>query len=293
MYEKRGHFDEKGTHGAQVEAVMRLFISSDIEGVAGIVTREQTNPQGFEYQAARRWMTGELISIIRGAERAGFKEITVADSHGNGQNLLFEEMPQIVTLIRSWPRPLGMMEGIQIGEYDGAILHGFHAGVDAVSGTLAHTLSTSGISGLRLNGIQASEALLCAGVAGHFGVPVVMVSGDDAFAREMKLLLPNVLAVVSKQSLGWHSAAQLSHGTVCAELENVAARIVSRSPGPYVFRGPVVAEVSCVDRLAAEVLGLLGPPIERVGSHSIQFTGPTILEVMRFLSFLLFFRLTR
>ncbi len=92
---------------------LKIYISVDIEGVVGVVSDQHMGPSGFEYAKAREWMTGEVNAAIEGARAAGATEIVISDSHGNGQNLLLERFPEDVTLVlRSWPRPLMMMEGI-------------------------------------------------------------------------------------------------------------------------------------------------------------------------------------
>ena len=107
----------------------KIFISADLEGVVGAVTGEQLGPGGFEYNRFREFMTAEVNAAIEAAKSAGATEILVADSHGNGQNLLIEKLPKDVKLIRSWPRPLGMMEGID-SSFDGVIFTGYHASTD-------------------------------------------------------------------------------------------------------------------------------------------------------------------
>ena len=91
---------------------MKVYISADMEGVVGAVTGDQLGPTGFEYQRFRRFLTNEVNAAIAAAREMGATEILVSDSHGNGENLLIEELPQDIQLIRSWPRPLMMMEGI-------------------------------------------------------------------------------------------------------------------------------------------------------------------------------------
>jgi len=90
----------------------RLYISADMEGVAGVTTKEQLVVGGFEYQEARQWMTDEIIAVCNAAFQSGIEEVVVADSHSNGQNILIDQLPENVQLIRSWPRPLGMMQGV-------------------------------------------------------------------------------------------------------------------------------------------------------------------------------------
>ncbi|MGH9942703.1 MAG: M55 family metallopeptidase, partial [Pyrinomonadaceae bacterium] len=109
------------------ERKMKIYISADMEGVVGVVTGEQLGPQGFEYQRFREFMTGEVNAAIEAAFEAGATEIVVSDSHGNGQNLLLEKLPQNITLVRAFPRPLMMMQGID-ETFAGVIFLGYHSG---------------------------------------------------------------------------------------------------------------------------------------------------------------------
>jgi D-amino peptidase len=115
---------------------MDVYVCADMEGVASVVTREQLFPAGFEYERARRWMTDEVAAAIRGARSAGAQRIIVSDSHGNGQNLLLEYLPPETEVVRSWPRPLDMMQGIQDGSFGAALLIGHHAGATDFAGGL-------------------------------------------------------------------------------------------------------------------------------------------------------------
>jgi D-amino peptidase len=164
---------------------LKVYISADMEGVVGVVTGEQLGPGGFEYSKAREYMTQEVLSAIRGARAAGATEILISDSHGNGQNLLLDELPPDVTVVRSWPRPLMMMEGID-SSFDAAIFIGYHSGTTNPDGVRAHTMSSGRLADIRLNGQSVPEGGINAAIAGHFGVPVVMVSGDDAAVAEVR-----------------------------------------------------------------------------------------------------------
>lgn len=113
------------TGTAMAQAGLKLYISADMEGVVGVVTGDQLGPSGFEYQRFREFMTQEVNTAIEAAFEAGATEIVVSDSHGNGENLLLERLPANVVVVRSWPRPLSMMEGID-ASFDGAIFLGYH-----------------------------------------------------------------------------------------------------------------------------------------------------------------------
>src|SRR5215510_12213355 len=142
---------------------LKIYISADMEGVVGVVTNEQLGPQGFEYQRFREFMTQEVNAAIEGAVAAGATEIVVSDSHGNGQNLLIEKLPKNVLLVRSWPRPLEMMEGID-SSFAGAIFIGYHSATSSMAGVRAHTISSARFADVKLNNSSVSEAALNAAV---------------------------------------------------------------------------------------------------------------------------------
>lgn len=184
---------------------MKIFISADMEGVGGVVTGDQLGPTGFEYQRFREFMTQEVNAAIEAAFAAGADEIVVADSHGNGKNLLIEKLPRNITLVRSWPRPLGMMQGID-DTFAGGIFLGYHASTTNPEGVRAHTLSSANLADVKLNGISIPEAGINAAIAGQFNVPIIMISGDDAAVKEVTALLGDVEGAVVKWNYGFHSA---------------------------------------------------------------------------------------
>ena len=186
----------------------KIYISSDMEGVVGAVTGEQLGPSGFEYQRFRKFMTAEVNAAIEGARAAGAGEILVADSHGNGQNLLIDELPKDVQIVRSWPRPLGMVGGLD-KSFDGAIFLGYHSSTDNLEGVRAHTFSSARLTSVKLNGTAVSEGVWNAAIAGEMGIPVIMVSGDDATVAEVSSFVGNVERAVVKYALSFHSAKTL------------------------------------------------------------------------------------
>ena len=155
------------TAAAGVQQGLKVYISADMEGVVGVVTGDQLGPTGFEYGRFREFMTREVVAAIEAARTAGASEILVSDSHGNGENLLIEMFPQDITVVRSWPRPLMMMEGID-ESFDAAILLGYHASTHNPEGVRAHTISSARLADVRLNGRSVPEAGLSAAIAGHF-----------------------------------------------------------------------------------------------------------------------------
>jgi D-amino peptidase len=265
----------------------KVYISADMEGIAGVVTGEQLGPQGFEYQRFREFMTNEVLAAIEGARAGGATEILVSDSHGNGQNLLIEKFPKDVQIVRAWPRPLMMVEGID-STFDAVLFVGYHTGTTNPEGVRAHTMSSANFADVRLNGVSVPEAGLNAAIAGHFGVPVALITGDDAVVKEARALLGDVEGAVVKWPLGFHSARTLTPEASCELIREKAKAAVASSGQrkPYRLKTPVQLELRFKNYRPAEVLAYL-PNVERADAHTVRFRGKDVLEVARFLEFVL------
>lgn len=267
---------------------MRVYISADMEGIPGVVNRDQLNPEGFEYQHAREWMTDSVNAVIRGASRAGATEFVVSDSHGNGQNLILTRLEGETSLVRSWPRPLGMMQGIEAGAFDCAFLVGYHAGVSNIPGGLAHTLNSRVLSKITINGWNASEALISAATADHFSVPISLLVGDDAFINETGTFLPGAVHVITKKSYGLFSALCPKPEQLYGEMEKAAERAVREKDKCKFARleFPLVVELWLKSRLAVEYASAL-PQVKRSGAFSFSFEARNIAECIGMLNFFL------
>jgi D-amino peptidase len=265
---------------------LKLHISVDMEGVAGTVTADQLGPTGFEYGRFREFMTREALAAVESARAAGATEIIVADSHGNGENLLIEQFPADVRIIRSWPRRLGMVAGIDDG-VDAAIFLGYHAGTNNPTGVRAHTFSSANLTRVALNGTNVTEGSWNAAIAGHFGVPVIMMSGDDAAIAEVRTALGNIEAAETKRSFGFHSAStltpQASYDLIRQRVRSAVGRLQQFKP--LKVQTPVTVDVSFKNYLPAEVLAYL-PWFERTDSHSIRFRAKDMVEASAVMSFI-------
>ena len=263
----------------------RILLSVDMEGVAGAVTPEQLGPGGFEYARFREFVTAEALAAIEGARAAGATSFVVADSHGNGQNLLIERFPDDVEIIRAWPRPLGMMQGID-ESIDAVFFIGYHAAATNEAGVRAHTFSSANYAAVVLNGQPVSEGAFNAAVAGHFSVPVALVTGDDVTIAEMEALLGAVEGVVVKEALGFHSARTLTPGAAQARIREGARRAVERLAAgefePHVLGEPPVLELTFKNYRPAEVLSYLAN-VERAGARTIRFAAGDMIEMAMFL----------
>jgi len=265
---------------------LKIYISADMEGVVGAVTSEQLGPQGFEYGRFREFMTQEVNAAIEAAFAAGATEIVVSDSHGNGQNLLIEKLPKNILLVRAWPRPLMMMQGID-ETFAGAIFLGYHTATTNAQGVRAHTISSARLADVRLKGVSVSEAGLNAAIAGHFNVPVIMISGDEAVVKETQALLGNVEGAVVKWASGFHSAKTLMPEAAYQLIREKVKKAIGRINDfkPYKLAPPIQLDVRFKNYRPSEVLSYLSI-VERTDAHSIRFTGKDMIEVSKFLEFI-------
>lgn len=265
---------------------LRVYISADMEGVTGTVTADQLGPGGFEYERYREVMTGEVLAVIEAAREAGAVEILVSDSHGNAQNLRMDLMPDDVEVIRGFPRPLGMMEGID-ERFDAVVFVGYHASTTNPAGVRAHTLSSANLAAVRVNGIEMTEGSLNALVAGHFGVPVVLVTGDDVATAEVTGVVGDMEQAVVKQAHGFHSTRTLTPAAGRAVIRERAAAALARLGDfrPYRLDGPLTLEVTFKNYRPAEVAAFL-PWADRVDAHTVRFRPADPVEMEHILNFL-------
>jgi D-amino peptidase len=265
---------------------LKLLISVDMEGVVGVVTADQLGPDGFEYQQAREWMTGEVLAAIDAAREEGVTEFVVADSHGNGENLLIDRLPDDVLIVRSWPRPLGMMQGID-STFDAVVFLGYHTGTDNPDGVRAHTFSSAKLADVRLNGKSVPEGGVNAAIAGHFGVPVIMVSGDDAAVEQIRSVVGDIEGAVVKWHYSFHSAKTMTPAASYKLIGETIKKALRRLDEfePFVLETPVTLDVRFKNYRPPQILAYL-PIVERTDSHSIRYEGEDMVAVSKFLQFM-------
>ncbi len=266
---------------------MKIYISADMEGVVGVVSGDQLSPGGFEYERFRGFMTAEVNAAIEAAFEAGATEIVVSDSHGNAQNLLIEKLPKNILLVRGFPRPLVMMQGID-ETFDGAIYIGYHASTTNPKGVRAHTMSSARLADVRLNDISVTEGGFNAAIAGHFNVPIIMVSGDDAAVEEVSALLGDIEGAVVKWNYGFHSAKTMMPEPAYALIREKVKKAIGRIKDfkPYKVKTPVQLDVRFKSYRPSELLSYLSI-VERTDSHSIRFMGKDMIETSKFMEFIM------
>jgi D-amino peptidase len=264
----------------------KVFISVDMEGITGVVQPAQLGPEGFEYQRAREWMTAEVNAAIAGIRETGAAEIVVCDSHGNGQSVLIDKLPDDVQIVRGFPRPLEMMQGID-ESFSAAAFVGYHGSEWTTGAVRSHTISSARLLGVKLNGMEVSEGIYNAAVAGHFGVPVAFISGDRLAVTQLQKVVPGAEGVIVKEPIGYHSAMTVTPARGQAMIRDGVKRAMSKlgSLQPYRISTPVRLEVGFKLTIDAERAAFV-PGLSRADAHNVQGSFRDMIEVTKLLQVL-------
>ena len=222
---------------------MKILIAVDMEGITGVTTWDQVTPGHAEYSRFRKLMTQDVNAAIRGVMDAGANEVMIADGHWNGSNILVEELDSRARLNTGSPSPFSMMQGID-ESVSGVMFVGYHARNGTPNAILDHTWSSRTVANVWLNDILTGEYGLNAAVAGHFGVPVMMVSGDQTACAQVAELLGNIEMAIVKQATGRFAAEcltpQASQEIICLAAERAVGRLTEGDmPDPFVLDVPI------------------------------------------------------
>jgi D-amino peptidase len=264
------------------EKKLKVYISADMEGVGGVSTWDvQASAKGREYEQFRRLMTLEVNAAIAGAFDAGATDVIASDSHGDAQNIDVELLDSRARLIRAWPRPLGMMQGVD-STFDAVVFIGYHAREGRADAVLAHTFSGDEV--VKLNGVEMSEAGYNAAIAGDLGVPVVFLSGDQTICSDAKEQLGPIETAAVKQAIGFHSARMIPPGEAQALIREGVKRGVGRRKDlkPFRVTHPIKTEVRFNEIVKAELASYI-PGVDRTSGNTIVFTAPDMVAASQFL----------
>jgi D-amino peptidase len=268
---------------------LKVFVSVDMEGIAGVVNDRQAGREGPDYHVHREQMAAEANAAVAGAFDAGATEVVVLDSHGGGTTLRPDLMDARATLISGTPRPWGMVAGLD-ETFDAVVFVGYHASGSVADGVLSHTFNLSP-KVVQLNGQVVGEGGLGAAVAGQFGVPVVFASGDRAFVRQIQELGTGLEVLESKEGLARSSAVLVPPAKVVESIRQGVARALGRRRDvrPWRLPGPITLEVELADSVEADRAALV-PGMERVDGRTVRYRGPDARTIYRV--FVLIDRLT-
>jgi len=266
---------------------MKIFISADIEGVAGITLTAETHSDEKVYQKFADQMTLEVLAAAEGALKAGATEIVIKDGHGSAANIDVLKMPEYVTLIRGKSgHPYNMMYGID-DTFDGVMFVGYHSAAGTDTSPLAHT-NTGNSSYIKINGQIASEFMINSYIAAAHKVPVLFISGDKGICEEAKRLIPNITAVETKIGVGG-AAINISPDKVIKLIKKNAEEALKKDVSQNLIKLPEVfeEEISFKQHINAYKMSFY-PGMKAVDSHTIKMTANNIMDIVTANMFVLY-----
>ena len=262
---------------------MKVFISTDFEGVAGIVDWDQIMVGSSDYELGRRLLLGELNAAIDGALAAGATEFVVNDSHSSMRNLPPDMLNGGASLITGKHKPMYMMEGLD-ASFDAIFFLGYHGSIGASQSVLSHTYNPRAIWEARINGEIVGESALNALVAAHYGVPIALVTGDQVTAAEARRLNPAPVCVEVKRSISRYASESLHPGVACG-LIHEGARLAlgeDKPPTAPVFATPIQIEITFLTADMAEMSAWLhGVRLVEDRSRTVVLEGNDPLALFR------------
>ncbi|MBP6684219.1 MAG: M55 family metallopeptidase [Leucobacter sp.] len=261
---------------------MRVYISIDMEGVAGIATMDQVVRGGHGYPRAQHLMTGEANAAIAGAFAGGATAVTINDSHGTMDNLIHEDLDQRARVVFGSPKMDCMAEGID-KDHDVALFIGYHAAAGG-PGVIAHTFSSL-FNEVRVNGRAVSEADVNALQAAAVGVPVALLTGDNVICADIAATLPGIETVTVKEAHGYNAADSISPSESRRLIGEAAARAVSGSRELRVSEVPESMEIEIdMPNISAAELAQMIPASERTAIRTINIVAHSPREAVNFIS---------
>ena len=262
---------------------MKVFISVDMEGCSGIVSRQQTMGTGDFYEEARQWMGWDTNAAIEGCLEAGATEVVVCEAH-NGLDIPWEALHPRAKLVRFDIHTSSLLqyglEGLD-ESFDVLFFVGHHTAYGDTKGIISHTL-TRPFRDVQINGQIAGDIEIWTALAGHYGVPVGLVTGDDVLCHLAQAWLPQIETAIVKYALDTYSARCLSKGTTRQRIFEAARRATERIPGmqPFCFEPPVTIEIELVMPNTAGRVALI-PGMERQGGTRVRYVSDSYWEAYR------------
>ncbi|MFI9285005.1 M55 family metallopeptidase [Streptomyces werraensis] len=259
---------------------MKILISADMEGATGVTWPADVLPGTPQWERCRSMFTSDVDAAVRGFFDGGADEVLINEAHWTMRNLLLERLDERAEMLTGRHKALSMVEGVQRGDVDGIAFVGYHAGA-GMEGVLAHTFLANSVTGVWLNGVRASEGLLNAHVAAEYGVPVILVTGDDVACEDALGYAPEALKVAVKDHVSRYAAVCRTPSRTAADIhaaaKEAAALAVRREPagdGPF-----TVAVEFDAEHLAGAVTVV--PGVTRSGERKVIYTSETMYDAIR------------
>ena len=259
---------------------MKILISADMEGATGVTWPADVLPGTPQWERCRRLFTSDVSAAVAGFLDGGADEVLINEAHWSMRNLLLEELDERAQMLTGRHKSLSMVEGVQHGDVDGVAFVGYHTGA-GTEGVLAHTYLANSITGVWVDGARASEVLLNALVVAEYGVPVVLVTGDDKTCEDARGYAPDARSVAVKTYVSRYAAVCRTPARTAADIRAAAreATVLAVRHEPA-RRGPFTVELEFdAEHLvgAASVV----PGVEPSGERRVVYTSPTMYEGIR------------
>jgi len=255
------------------QANTKIFMITDAEGVAGVCRQEQTDPANAEM---RELLTGEVNAAVRGFLAAGADEVYVWDAHDGSRSLSTLSIHPEAKLVMGAPGPTYLMDR----DFSALAFVGQHARANRKAAVMAHSYSSLGIQRLLMNGKEVGEIETASALAGWFGVPVILLTGDQAAAEDLLAIVPEAVTAVVKEGLGYYACVSLSE-TAAQSLIEEKAQAAFHKIGriePYKIEGPVTIEVESTTRHTPAPNEPPLPQIERIDARTLRYRGKNFME---------------
>lgn len=268
---------------------LKVYVSVDLEGMPYIVSPEHLGVKGSLFNEARRITTKITVHVVEVLHKLGFDEVVVADSHGSMVTIDVENLPDYVYVVRGWPRPMSMVVGVE--KTDAAVFLGYHAKAGAPRATFDHTFSSAKIDSIEVNGVEVSEYLFNAYIAGHYNVPVILVAGDKALIEgDVAKHSPWVKGVIFKEALSRYSCISPSFSKILNDLEKSLEESVRKFKKgeipPIKAKYPMEVKARFLSTEMADAAELLGI-VERIDGKTIKFVSRDAVEAYKILDLIL------
>ncbi|WP_426247016.1 M55 family metallopeptidase [Nocardioides sp. LHG3406-4] len=259
---------------------MKILISADMEGATGVTWPADCEPGTPEWQRCRPMFTSDVNAAIEGFFEGGATEVLVNEAHSTMRNLLLEELDERASMLTGRHKDLSMVEGVQHGDVDGIAFIGYHTGA-GTEGVLAHTYLPNSITGVWVGGTPASEGFLNAVVCSEYGVPVVLVTGDDRACLDAAAYAQDARTVAVKDYVSRYAAVcrppVRTHADIRAAAQEAMTLAVRHEPRSW---GPVELEIE-VDATHLVGNACMVPGVERVDERRVRYSSPTGYEMIR------------
>ncbi|WP_433893579.1 M55 family metallopeptidase [Streptomyces sp. CA-111067] len=259
---------------------MKILISADMEGATGVTWPADVLPGHEQWERCRPLFTSDVNAAIAGFFAGGVDEVLVNEAHWSMRNLLLERLDDRAEMLTGRHKDLSMVEGVQHGDVDGIAFVGYHTGA-GTEGVLAHTYLANSITGVWVNGSQASEGRLNSLVVAEYGVPVVLVTGDDRTGADAGTYAPRARTVAVKDYVSRYAAVCRTPARTAADIraaaEEAASLAVRHEP---VAAGPFTVELE-FDAVHLAGAATVVPGVAHSGERRVSYTLPTMYEAIR------------